>query len=335
MRIVHLILTSSFAGSERHAIELANAQAKEHDVTLILRRAAKSGPNAYAHRVDSRVKVNYVGDWFARWHARKLLRKLRPDVAHAHLSSACRALHGLKGLCLRLATLHICYKPQQHAALDALVAIAPWQLESIPPLLREHTTQIDNWTLANSPAVDARARLRKLHDIPDDAWLFGAIGRAERNKGFDLLIDAFKLAQLPKARLVIVGQGAELEALRRSALNDVLLTGFVDRPQDWLAAFDCFVSAARDEPFGLVLLEAMAAGLPILASDTKGARHLSDVIGSPLVPLADVEALAAALRQHNSDRPQRRSYAMDRFGIDRKLVEIEAFYRSELAKINT
>jgi len=334
MRIVHIILTSSFAGSERHAIELANAQAAEHDVTLILRRAAaRSRAGSYAHRVAPEVKLILVGDWFARWHARKLLRELKPDVAHAHLSGACRALHGLNGLCLRLATLHINYKPQQHAVLDALVAIAPWQMDAIPLPLRDHTTQIDNWTLPNPAAQDARQRLRALHSIASDAWVIGAIGRVEHNKGFDLLIEAFQQANLPNAHLVIIGQGSQLDKLRRKMIKNVLLPGFADRPEEWLATFDCFVSAARDEPFGLVMLEAMQAGLPILASASQGARHLADVIATPLLPIGDVNALAARLSEWAATRPARRSYPMQRFSIESKLGEIEAVYRRELARL--
>lgn len=336
MRIVHLLLTRRFAGSERYAVELANAQAAEHEVTLVLRRsAADARPDAIAHRVSPRVKVDLVGDWFARWQARWLLQRLRPDVAHAHLSAACRALHGLHGLCLRLATLHIAYKPRQHAALDALVAIAPWQLDAIPLPLRAHTAQIDNWTLPNPPAADARQRLRAAHGITDADFVIGAIGRVESNKGFDLVVEAFGRAGLANARLVIIGQGSELESLRRRTGGDprILLTGFVERPQDWLAAFDGFVSAARDEPFGLVLLEAMEAGLPIVASATAGARHLADAIATPLLPIGDTDALAAALRDLASAPRARRAYPMERFRIDASRAKLEAFYRRELAAI--
>lgn len=338
MRIVHLILTRSFAGSERHVLELASAQAADHDVTLILRRAAAQGrPDAYAHRVDPRVKVELVGDWFARWHARRVLRRLRPDIAHAHLSSASRALQQHDADCLRLATLHIAYSPRQHAALDALVAIAPWQLGTIPEPLREHSIQIDNWTLSNPPAPGARERLRDTNGIPADAFVFGAIGRAEHSKGFDLLIEAFGRARVPEAWLVVVGQGDQLAALRRSASERVLFTGFVERPQDWLATFDCFVSAARKEPFGLVLLEAMEAGLPILASATLGARHLADAIGTPLLPIGDIDALTAALtaalQQQAAAPRERRSYPMHRFDLEAKRAQLEAFYQRELERL--
>ncbi|MDQ3159740.1 MAG: glycosyltransferase, partial [Pseudomonadota bacterium] len=95
MRIAHLLLTRRFAGTERHVLELVAAQAAlGHEVTLVLRKAGtRNQRDAIAHRVDPRVRVEVVGDWWAPWQARRLLRRLAPDVAHAHLSKACRALH--------------------------------------------------------------------------------------------------------------------------------------------------------------------------------------------------------------------------------------------------
>ncbi|MDR2153878.1 MAG: glycosyltransferase [Burkholderiaceae bacterium] len=332
MRIAHLILTRRFAGSERHAIELANAQAAEHEVWLILRRAAASArADALAGRVDPRVRLLLMPDWLPSWHAARALRRIRPDVAHAHLSGACRALRGLKGLCLRVATLHIRYKPRQHAGLDALVAIAPWQLADIPPALRAHTAQIDNWVLPHPAAPDARERLRGEHAIPPQAWVFGAVGRAEHSKGFDLLIDAFNAAGIADAWLVIVGHGPAWDGLRRKAGPRVLLPGFMRAPEDWMAAFDGFVSAARAEPFGLVLLEAMQSGLPIIATRTQGALHLTASMNPALAPVGDVAALARALADMALTRPARRRYPMERFDIAGKLAQLDTFYRRELA----
>ncbi|MDE2407205.1 MAG: glycosyltransferase [Xanthomonadaceae bacterium] len=335
MRIAHLLLTSRFAGSERHALELAAAQAAAgHAVTLVLRKAAaQPRADAIAQRVDPKVKVVLVPDLFAAWHARRLLQRLQPDVAHAHLSKACHALRGLRAPVLRVATLHIRYKPRQHATLDGLIAIAPWQLRAVPAELRARSVQIDNWTLPRAPAADARQRLRAAHAIDDGTVLVGALGRVERSKGLDVLMDAFQRAALPNARLVIVGQGREWRRLRARAGKDVLMPGFADAPQDWLAAFDLFVSAARSEPFGLVLLEAMQAGLPILASASEGARHLAAEIGNPLLPIDDVPALAAALAAACATPPARRHYALERYRIGSKLVEVEAFYRAGLARL--
>lgn len=339
MRIVHLLLTSSFAGSERHAIELANAQSQDHEVTLILRSSVRSGTRwGYAHRVDPKVKVLWVGRWLGRWQARRLVRQLKPDVAHAHLSDACKALGGLRHLrekVLRVATLHICYKPQQHARLDALVAIAPWQIDAIPPSLRAHTAQIDNWTLPYRPTPDARQHLRSLYGIGKDAWVFGSLGRMERSKGFSFLVTAFERAALPGAYLVIVGQGAELEVLRRRNVPGVILPGFSESPQDWLAAFDCFISSAHAESFGLVFLEAMAAGLPIIATETQGAKHLSHELDARMVPVNDISAMAGAMRAVHAQQPQRSTRPMERFSVNAKVSELEAFYRRVMVGAST
>ena len=94
MRIVHLLLTSHFAGTERHVLELAAAQAAAgHDVSLVLRRAAgQPRADAIAQRVDPKVKIVWVGDLFSAWQARRVVQRLSPDVAHAHLSKACHCL---------------------------------------------------------------------------------------------------------------------------------------------------------------------------------------------------------------------------------------------------
>lgn len=332
MRIAHLLLTSRFAGTERHVLELAAAQAADgHEVILVLRKAGtRERLDAIGHRVDPRVRVEVVGDWWAPWQARRLLRRLKPEVAHAHLSKGCGALHGLSG-CLRVATLHICYKARQHAALDGLVAIAPWQLAAIPAPLRARSVQVDNWTLPHAPSGDARERVRAQHGIAPSTLLVGALGRTERSKGLDVLLDAF--SQLPPgdARLAIVGGGREWTRLRRAAPPEVLMPGFAESPQDWLAAFDVFVSAARSEPFGLVLLEAMQAGLPILASASEGAQHLAPLIDRPLLPVGDPRALAQALQDIRQERPSRRTYDLSGFRIGDKVREIEAFYRAGLA----
>ena len=336
LSIVHLLLTRRFAGSERHVVELANAQAAAgHQVAVILRRAGtEDRADAIAHRFNRAVRIEVVGNLLPHWQARRVLRRLRPDIAHAHLSGGCRALKGWHDArTRRIATLHIHYKPQQHEGLDGLIAIAPWQLEAMPAEMRARSVQIDNWTLPGTPAPDARERLREEWGIAPDAFVFGALGRVEPSKGLDVLVEAWKRAALPEdARLVIVGQGSAWKALREAAPRSVVMPGFSRQSRDWLEAFDVFVSAARSEPFGLVLLEAMSARLPILASASQGARHLREVIATPLVPAGDADALAAALRALHDARPARRDYPMQRFRIEDRLAEIEAFYRGLIAR---
>lgn len=335
MRIAHLLLTSRFAGSERYAIELAAGQADAgHDVTLLLRRAAlEDRPDAPGRHLPAGLRVEAVPDWFAGWHARRWLRRERPEVAHAHLSAACKALRGLEGMA-RVATLHIAYKPRQHAHLDGLVAVTPAQLATLPPALTARSVHIDNWTRAEPAAPEARARLRARLGIGENVRLLGTLGRVEPSKGHDLLLRAFAGAGFgDDVRLVVVGGGSALEGVRRDAPRGVHFTGFSSEPAAWLSAMDGFVSAARSEPFGLVFLEAMAAGLPILATATEGGRHLGPRFGHPLVPIGDADALAAALRDFVASGLPRRVYPMAAFRLEAQLPRFEAFYRAIAAGV--
>lgn len=334
MKIVHSILTHSFAGSERHAVELGNMQAAAgHDVTIILhRRGTEQRENAIIQHINDKVNVEVISGW--RWQAirrtRQLIQKLKPDVAHAHLSAACKALKGLSIRCLRVATLHIHYKPQQHRHLDALIAIAPWQLNAIPTPLREHCTQIDNWSRPATVSAGARQRLREEYDIADDAVVFGALGRVVNSKGHDTLVEAFKLAEVPNSRLVIIGDGKGWQAIREKADAKVIMPGFSQKPQDWLACFDVFVSAANSEPFGLVFLEAMHAQRPIVATASEGAQYLQKHFSYPLSEIGNAEQLANQMRQASLNLTNV-TYDMTSFEPKAKCAEVIHFYQQQLA----
>jgi glycosyltransferase involved in cell wall biosynthesis len=332
LHIAHLLLTDRFAGSERYAIELANLQSQRgHRVSMVLpASAAEPRPDALRHRLAPAVEVHLVPGWrlLRARRAAAIVRRLAPDIAHAHLSQACKALALLgAGTTRRVATLHIRYKPQQHAALDGLIAIAPWQLGDVPPAQQPHCVQIDNWAPAVAFDADARDRLRSSLGLAPDTWLVGTLGRVEASKAHPVLVEAWRRAGLPHARLAIVGSGRDWKRVRAAAPPEVLMPGFADRPQDWMSAFDLFVSAAASEPFGLVFLEAMRCGLPILASDSEGAAHLQPWIGRPLWPRGDAGALAQALSQLAAERPARRAYDLSAFEPAPQADRIEAFYR--------
>ena len=84
---------------------------------------------------------------------------------------------------------------------------------------------------------------------------------------------------------------------------------------------------------GLSLLEAMQAGLPIIASRTEGALHLADTMNPELVPIDDMTALAQALQRVDQARPGRRQYKLNRFSIHSKLAQLDSFYRRELKQL--
>ena len=142
-----------------------------------------------------------------------------------------------------------------------------------------------------------------------------AIGRMDSYKGFDLLLRAFAACadRRPDWTLTILGDGEErprLELLARTlgVESRVRLPGTVADPTPFLRRADLFVLSSRFEGFPNALLEAMAAGLPVIATDCAGAprRIVREGVDGLLVPTDDVTALAHAMGTLLDDEPLRR-----------------------------
>ncbi len=147
--------------------------------------------------------------------------------------------------------------------------------------------------------------LRRALGIPDHAFVFGTVGRLNEVKRQDLLIRAFArvLAVHPGAWLMLVGDGQERAALERVAqsanvAHRTIFTGYQARTELYLAAMDAFVLSSRHEGLPLSLLEAWAAGLPVVSSAVGGVvRTVSDGRNGLLFPSGDEHALAASMRR--------------------------------------
>jgi len=161
-------------------------------------------------------------------------------------------------------------------------------------------------------AADARLVARRVLGeaqpalfMPSAAPLVVTTGRLHANKGLDDLIEAWPavLVQHPEARLWIVGEGPHRSALearmsRLGLYGRVALAGAFDAVDDFLTAADLFVLPSLEEGMSLALLEAMAAGLPVVATDIPGNRQLvADGRQGVLVPPGSPPRLAAALRR--------------------------------------
>ncbi|EWC42267.1 glycosyl transferase [Stutzerimonas stutzeri KOS6] len=147
---------------------------------------------------------------------------------------------------------------------------------------------------------EARAHL----GLPQDAWVVGNVGRLHPDKDQATLIRGFAraLPQLPAGSLLtIMGSGRLESSLKALAAElgvdrSVRFLGQVPNGRRYFKAFDVFALTSDHEPFGMVLLEAMAAGLPLVCTDCGGSREVVEGCGH-LFPLGDEEALAAYLAQ--------------------------------------
>jgi L-malate glycosyltransferase len=161
--------------------------------------------------------------------------------------------------------------------------------------------------------------------IPEDAFVMVTVGRLVARKATAQLVLAMSAAQRPDTHLLIVGDGPDADAVRRTAADAGLrervhLLGQVsdERKYQALGVADLFVSATQHEGFGLVFLEAMAYGLPIICYDHGGQTDfLVDGETGHLVTLNDLDRFTRAIVELH-DRPQVR-VAMGEH--NKKLVE--------------
>jgi glycosyltransferase involved in cell wall biosynthesis len=179
------------------------------------------------------------------------------------------------------------------------------------------------------PAVDtARFDARRVGDVhvvrrrlglPEDGPVFGSVGRLNSWKGFHILLDAVPevLAHHPYATFVLVGGDHALEPgyaeqLRAQAESlgrngQVRLVGQQPNPEEWMQAMDVFVHTSRREPFGMVVIEAMALGKAVVATAEGGPTEIiTPEVDGMLCPFGDRRALESVILRLLEDQQLRR-----------------------------
>jgi glycosyltransferase involved in cell wall biosynthesis len=196
------------------------------------------------------------------------------------------------------------------------------------------------------PSQEERDAARVELGWPSQAFVILFLGRLNDSKGLDVLLHSFAklIPDHPEARLVLVGGGAEEEALRDLSNSlrvepQVQFAGYVSEPARFLDACDLLVLPSRWETFGFVLLEAMARGKPIVASRIGG---IPEVVGDEaglLIPPDDGAALAKAIGTLAEDSDYRarlgeagRMRAKSLFSLSVVHERIDRLFREVLAR---
>jgi glycosyltransferase involved in cell wall biosynthesis len=188
---------------------------------------------------------------------------------------------------------------------DALTSLG------LPP---QHVHTIRN--PAFTPAI-----LKRAEEPVDHPWfamknapIIIGVGRLTLTKSFHVLVDAFAKIRARKCcRLVILGEGDAREPLQSQVESlgiesEVWMPGFVDNPFKYVARSDVFVLSSTDEPFGNVIVEALAVGTPVVSTRCSGGPKeiLENGRWGDLVPVGDSSAMAIAI-ERNLDTPLRRA----------------------------
>lgn len=292
MRIVHSLFTNAVGGTERHLAQLANDQIRRgHEVSIVLRGARTPydlDEDPFLHWLDKSIALyNAPKYWpMSRWPLlplQRLLQQLRPDIVHTHHGRDSRYLAAAAGrMCPVVATLHMPYRHKDFKRHDGIICVSKWQLEDIPAEVKVDRVLIPNWIkpafISDEPYADI---LRQSIGAERGEFLIGAVGRLVPEKGMHDLIKAFVEADIPSTRLCIIGEGEQRSDLENLIADyqatNIHLLGYREDTRHCYEAFDLFVVPSWQETFGLVLLEAMVAGCPIVTTKTAGAL---DILGN-------------------------------------------------------
>jgi phosphatidyl-myo-inositol alpha-mannosyltransferase len=195
--------------------------------------------------------------------------------------------------------------------IDAPVVVSEACIRALAPLRREGFRVIPNGV-----DVEAFAGGRRLARFADGRFNLLYVGRVEPRNGFDHLLEVFLRArrEVPALRLLVVGGGPMLERYRATvpaeASEDVVFAGPLREERlDWYASADLLCVPTSIASFGVNLLEAMAAGLPILASDIDGFREvMRHGREGEMAPPADLKAWVRAIVRLHGDPARARAY---------------------------
>ncbi len=311
IRLAQAMAGAHHGGAETFFVRLALALNRAgQEQCLIIRRDAQRAASLRAGGL-SPVELPFGGllDLQTRVRLRRILREYRPQVVLTWMNRATR-------LCPRGEFVHVgrlggYYDLKYYRRCDHLIGntrdIADYIVRSGWPESRAH--YLPNFVPEMAAPAIARASL----DTPEGAPLALALGRLHPNKGFDVLIDA--LARAPGIYLWLAGEGPDrdrLEIRARSVAVEhrVRFLGWREDTAALLATSDMLVCPSRHEPLGNVVIEAWAAGKPVIAASSMGpAALIRDGVTGLLVPVEDADSLGRALMRMAENRELRRELA--------------------------
>lgn len=357
-RTIAVCLTSMHVGgAQRVALNLcAGLVSKGHDVDLVLVTAEGDLLQELPEEVSS---VNLNADRVASslLPLQRYLRSREPDVLYTMMTEVnvvAIVAHRLSRASTRLVIsehnmpTNSVQTMKDKALLRAAGLIYPLadhtvtvsqgvydDLLKVSRLLPEQTSVIYN-------PVDIEGIRRQAAKPVTHEWLLDenldvvmSAGRHTPQKGFDTLLEAFAMLDSLNARLVLLGEGPETSSLEERAADlgigdRVDFTGFVDSPFRYMAAADIFVLPSWYEGFGMVLIEAMACGCPIVSTDCPSgpAEILDEGTYGSLVPIQVPGEMADAISSVLASPPNPR-IIMDRaddFAVDTIVSEYEQVF---------
>ncbi len=357
MRVLHVVQTLGMGGQERLILDLSRELLRRgHEVGVASLTPGGDLRPEFAPDIqvfDVTRKSGFDAAVIARMAA--TIRRFSPDVVHTHNPSPMfYAVPAARALLVRriVHTKHGAniYGPRSlHAArvvaraVSAFVAVSEGTADTAR--IKERVPARLLHVIPNgiplgrfSPNAETRARVRRELGIPERAFVVGSVGRLAPEKDYPLLVRGMIPLLGEDTRLVLVGEGpsrGEVQATIPEGLaRFVTLTGARRDVPDLLAAFDVFSLTSKTEGLPLVIPEAMASALPIVATAVGGLPSIVPATVGHLVPHGDAAGLTDAFTALGKDEARRRAmgaaareHALARFSLEKMTDRYEALYR--------
>jgi glycosyltransferase involved in cell wall biosynthesis len=366
-QVIHLIMLKEgarhlpFSGAENHLFCLLQAQRAagvKVELGVLLRRGGRTLEETFADLQRQGIEVRCfpyepLVDGRCLNALRRHLIGRRDYIVHTHLDQAdlmgkvaarlagCRhvisTVHNNEPYHARwrwLYTLRLLDRwTRRHIAISGAVQRQLIDLEGVPPE-KVHVIPYGVWP----PAVRGdRGALRARLGLPQDGFVVGFVGRLVEQKNVPLLLDA--MAGVPNAVCALVGSGAQRPALEVHAARfgiDARFFGQLPKAETLMPAFDVLCLPSRWEGLGLVLIEAMLQGVPIVGSR---AGAIPEVLGNGeygmLFNSEDREGLVAALNRARTEGPALAAkayrHAVEYYAVEKMVERTLAVYGEVMA----
>ncbi|ADP69693.1 glycosyl transferase group 1 [Rhodomicrobium vannielii ATCC 17100] len=362
IRVLHTLCRIHSGGVEQRRILLAQALGQDRYEHAVICQEA-DGPIPGVLR-DAGWTIHEIGlahsildpAWHARAHA--IARAFQPDIAHGAVYEG-EALACSIGL--RIPRVKVVMEETSDPVdrrwtgnalmramcmrADACIGVSPKVTGYLRETLRIPQRKIH---LINNavpsvppPSLARMAEMRARLGISEGDVIIGSVGRVDGNKRFSDIIRALPMirSSQPRARLLIVGDGPDRVMLERlteelDVTGAVIFAGYQGAPRDYYHLMDVFVLASAHEAFGLVLVEAMLSGVPVVATEVGGIPFvLAEGKAGVLVPAKQHAELANAVIRLLADQSSAQAFssaglerALSAFAPERYVAEVAQLY---------
>ena len=321
MKIVHLVLSETFAGIEQHVDELLSNNLTENPILICNESIAD-----YFDKNIMIYKVNNISrrSLFGKYKLNKILKKINPDIVHTHGSKTASLISSInRNKYKHVATVHGVKKNKSmYEKSDFVIGVSQNAIEGINNLSRV----ITNWWY---PKLSKFNKKNKKYAL--------AIGRLEKVKGFDLLISSWINI---KTNLIIIGSGKEKQNLinlidKKNLTEKISILDNIKKDEliNFYRDASILIISSRDEGGPRVALEALYLGVPVLSTDV---GHMNYILPKELLADKDNQKSLQDLLENYVDdidlldQGSIFEFVRNEFSINKKISQIQEVYYSLL-----